>query len=375
MNKPSVSLATYTYNDGAFVNGLLSTINSWTICPDEIIVVDDGSTHPYAPPNLSIPVNLLRHDNNQGIPITKHESISTASSDFVMAIDCDTRVVPEWLEIALSYADRKNLGIISGPVIYSSGNDLVSRFQRCFGDNHNLQQTGEANFIPGNVFLIRKSTWESTGGFYNFKGEVCEDHYLCNKIKKLNLKLWIDARAKAAQIRKINRIAMVKRYWAWCGPALKQQAAKSADIPAYIFSSLTIPQSDRIKISIEAEEPLFVYLELLYLSYAALDLIDYCSLRQKNNFVLKSLWWKNLNEHFKQYKTLWTFLRADLAKLNQFFTQEEIIFPINSLDASFTALLALKGSGVFEWISNRGIKIMLEEEKNVGYNYSFYEKK
>ena len=373
MDKPAVSLATYTYNDGEFVDGLLASIDSWTISPNEIILVDDGSASPYVPPKISIPIVLLRHETNQGIPRTKHESISAASSAYVMAIDCDTRVASDWLETALSWTGRKDLGMISGPVIYASGNDLVSRFQRRFGDNHNVQQTGETDFIPGNVFLMHRDIWRASRGFQDFKGEVCEDHHLCKNVKKLQLKLWIDERAKAAQVRKINRIAMVKRYWKWCGAALKKQAAGTTDIPAYIFSSLAIPHSGRIEAAIEMEEPLFVYLELLYLSYAVLDLLDFCALHQAGAADLKSLWWRNLSTHFKHYKLLWAFLRADLAKLDQTDASGQTIQENASLDASFTALLALKDSGLFEWLSGKGIQTILDEERSLKYNFSFYE--
>lgn len=47
VNSVAVSVVTYTYNDNALVAGLLDSIESWNVCPSEVIVVDDGSSEPF----------------------------------------------------------------------------------------------------------------------------------------------------------------------------------------------------------------------------------------------------------------------------------------------------------------------------------------
>jgi len=49
MNAPSITLCTFTYNDGRLAADLLRHVQSWTVRPDAIVVTDDGSTPPFAP--------------------------------------------------------------------------------------------------------------------------------------------------------------------------------------------------------------------------------------------------------------------------------------------------------------------------------------
>ncbi|EFL52939.1 glycosyl transferase family 2 [Solidesulfovibrio fructosivorans JJ]] len=373
MDTVDVSLVTYTYNDGRFVDGLLAALASWTLLPREVVVVDDGSATPYAPPPCPVPVTLLRHETNRGIPATKHEGISAGSSTSLLAMDCDTRVVPTWLETCLPLAGREDIGLVSGPVAYLSGDDLVSRYQRAFGDNHNLEKDGVTDFAPGNVFLLRRAVWEACGGMAGFGGEVCEDHFLCGRIKALGLSLWVDRRARARQTRRITRLAMSQRYWKWCREPVVRRALTCEDLPGYILAVLGLPHAERVETCITLEEPMFLYLEALYVSYTVLDVLDAAIAAGKADAALKAAWWAGLAALFAGYGTLWAVLRADLTRLGQ---PPRPGFPAgadNPFAPSLAALDALKTSSVFAWMAKQGVPAMLAEERAGTFDFSFYD--
>lgn len=373
MRAADVSLITCTFNDGHFVNGLLAGLAEWSLPPREVVVLDDGSDRPYAPPACPAPVRLLRHETNRGIPTAKHAAISAGTSPLLLFMDCDTRVEPGWLEACLPHAARPEVGMVSGPVGYVSGEDLVSRFQRCFGDNHNQDRSGAVEFIPGNAFLLRRETWEACGGLADFRGEVCEDHFLCAKLRRAGLLLWVEERARARQIRRINRAAMLKRYWKWCHTALKEQALTAGAPVAYVFSALAMPHAQRVETAIAREEPLFLYLEAAYLSFAVLDLLDHLAARDRAHPGLKAAWWTRLDRLFGRLPVLRAVLRADLARLGQTPPPAAEDLPGDPWEPCFAALDALAGSGVYEWLNRAGVPAMLEEEKTLSYDFSFYE--
>lgn len=373
MNDFDVSLVTYTYNDGHFVDGLLNEIPSWTHRPNEIVIFDDGSSTPYAPPPTSIPTRVFRHDTNRGITTTKHEAISAGSSRFLLAMDCDTRISPNWLETCLPHAQRPEIGLVSGPVIYLSGDDLISRFQRYFGDNHNLEKSGAVDFIPGNAFLMRRETWEQCEGMAGHHRDVCEDHYLCQKIKQQGLKLWVEAMARARQIRRITRIAMLKRYWKWCHSTIKKEAEKKQDIPKYIQDALIAPHAKRLEFSIEREELMFIYLEMLYISFIVLDVLDHLILNNIQPPGQKAAWWFELSRIASRYPLLYAILRSDLAQLGQPPVFEGEPGLQNPWSQAFEALRAIEPSGVYNWLNKSGIPSMLAEDESLDYDFSFYE--
>ena len=373
MNTVDVSLVTYAYNDGHFVDGLLADVMHWTVRPQEIVVMDDGSVPAYRLPQCAVPVRLLRRQENQGIPRAKHEAISAGVSSFLLAMDCDARVGADWLELCLPQARRPEVGLVSGPVEYLSGDDLVSRFQRCFGDNHNLEGGGVTDFVPGNVFLLRRAVWEACGGMQGFVGDVCEDHFLCNRIKEMGLSLWIEARARAKQIRRINRLAMLQRYWRWCHIPVKRRAMESDDIPGYVLVVLAMPLAERLEVAIAREEPMFLYLEAVYLSYCVLDLLDHCISQGKADVSFKAAWWAELSRIFAGYPMLWALLRSDLDSLGQTPVLGSWAGGDNPFAPSLAGFDVLRPTKAFDWISRQGIAAMLADDKARRYDFSFYE--
>lgn len=373
MLEASLSLITYTYNDGHFVDSLLAEVHNWTVQPDEIIILDDGSSHAYVPPAFPIPIRLIRHATNLGITRTKHEAISAASSEFLLAMDCDTRIVPTWVSTCLSHARRSEVGLISGPVIYLSGDDLISRYQRTFGDNHNLEHDGPADFIPGNAFLLRREVWERSGGMADYNRDVCEDHYLCRRIKDLGLFLWIDSGARLKQIRRITRTAMLKRYWKWCHQTVKREAQAAANAENYIYAALVVPHSGRLEQSIRLEEPLFIYLEALFLSFTILDTLDHLIANGRSSVENKKAFWTEINRLIGPFPVLHASLRADLMQLGQYPAQRGKPAQANPWQAALEPLEVIGKSGILSWLDKVGIPAMRQEEETLNYDFSFYE--
>lgn len=373
MKDCDVSLITYTFNDGHFVDGLLAEISAWTHRPAEIVILDDGSSTPYSPPRMAMPTKMLRHETNRGITATKHEAISAGTSRYLLAMDCDTRISPNWLETCLRHVQQPHIGMVSGPVIYLSGKDLVSRFQRCFGDNHNLQISGPVDFIPGNAFLMRRETWEQCEGMAGHHRDVCEDHFLCQKIRRQGLNLWIDAQARARQIRRISRIAMLKRYWKWCHSPVKKEAEGSQAVHEYIQAALIAPHAKRLEFSIEHDELMFIYMEMLYVSFIVLDVLDHLIHKKRQGPDQKAAWWAELSRIAGPHPLMYAVLRADLSQLGQ--------APVSGWDAAapnpwseaFAALRAIEPSGIFGWLNRSGIPSMLTEDESLSYDFSFYE--
>ncbi len=368
-----LTLVTYTYNDELLLNDLVACIETWSQKPREIVVLDDGSTIPYAPPEIKTPLRLIRNEVNQGITRAKHKAISAGTSKFILAMDCDARINSSWIQYCLPHAMRPDVGMVSGPSIYLSGADAVSKYQLAFGDNHNLNKEGMVDFIPGNAFLLRREVWNECGGMSGHEREVCQDHYLSKQIKSLGLGLWIDSRARIKQVRRISRIAMLKRHWKWCHLSVKSEATRASCIEDYIYAGLVAPHARRLRHAVEQNEPLLVYLDILYLSFTILDVLDYLSIDNSEYETSKKAVWEQLELIGAKYPVFRAILRADLAQLGK--------TPVSGLEFSadkswqriFKPTIMMEKSGIIKWLDQVGIPMMLEEEKTMAYDYSFYE--
>lgn len=374
MAGPTISFCTYTYNDALFVEDLVRQTRSFTVQPDEIIVVDDGSDTPFAMVDAPDILRVIRFDTNHGITHAKGAGLSAATGDFIFSMDCDTRVNPDWLERSLPHANVPDVGLTGGALVYQSGNDLVSRYLSVFGDNHNQRHVGAVDFIPGNAFLLRRETWQQAGGFTGYDETNCQDHYLCNRLKGLGYTLFSDARAKAWQLRRITRTTMCKRVWKWCHRPIKLQAADGDDVVTYLFGTLVAPMLDRCHDASTLGEPLFYYLELLYLAHAVMDTLEYLIARGHVTDALRGGFLAVLAKLFTGYPKIWAMLRADMYAMGHDLRSTPEIADAEAWREFFMFSSMFRDGGLLGWLNEQGISTLIREEIEGGYDFSSYAK-
>ena len=377
MAGPKISFITYTYNDAEFAADLLRQTQSFTVQPDEIVLVDDGSDVPFAMPDPPPNLRTIRFEKNKGITRAKGAGLSAASGDLLFSMDCDTRVSPDWLERNLPHANVPSVGLTGGALVYRSGDDLVSRYLTHFGDNHNQHHIGVVDFIPGNAFLLRRDTWEHAGGFTAYDETNCQDHYLCTRLKRLGYSLYSDANATAWQVRRITRTTMCKRVWKWCHKPIKMQALEArtdADVINYLFGTLVAPMLDRFEDANRLGEPLFHYLELLYLAHAVFDSLGYLRSRGRISDQMRGGFMAGLTELFSGHPRIWSMLRADMYAMGH-----DLLSASNAAaDAGtrwedfFIFSPMLRDGGLLQWLDTQGVPLLISDEVDSDFDFSSY---
>ncbi len=371
MPSPRLSLCTYTYNDAEFIHNLLRQVPSWQVQPDEIVVVDDGSKQPFAPLSPLPQLRVIRLDQNQGITRAKGAGLSAARGERIFSLDCDTRVAPDWLSVNLPNLERPGVGLVGGALAHAAGSDLVSRYLRAYGDNHNMQHTGAVEFLPGNAFLLRRSTWEQVGGFSAHAESCCEDHYLSHLLRSRGYSLYTDADAKALQLRRIRRSTLCKRVWAWCHKTVKGQMLGHERAVPYLFEVAVKPMLERFDTSTRQGEPLFLYVDLLYLAHTVLDCLDFGVAEGLTTAPVRAGFLRRLAGLFEGYPRLWACFRTDLAD-----TGHQVLMPAAGDEDAWADFFLfsdmLRHSGLFDWLEREGVALLRREERDEHYHFSAY---
>jgi glycosyltransferase involved in cell wall biosynthesis len=362
MSEPGISLCTYTYNDAELVRELLRSLREWQIRPEEVIVVDDGSLVPFEPEAVQPGLRIIRLERNHGITAAKRAGLSAARGAALLSVDCDTRLAPDWLAVSLPNLLREGVGLAGGTLIHATGRDLVARFLECFGDPCNTAHCGPVEFVPGNAFLMRRSTWREIGGFAAYSEPRCQDHYLCRRLAEKGYTLYSDSRARAVQLRRIARSTMCRRTWAWCRRRMQSQLPPGAALPAYLKLMVLEPMLGRFTIALDRREPLFFYLDLLYMAYAALELIDHALGRSLAPAALRDGFARSLARLFAGTPRLWRLYRADLALLGH-----RTLMPPDGDEAAWSDFFrfadALRNSGLFDLLERNGVDQLLKEDR------------
>jgi glycosyltransferase involved in cell wall biosynthesis len=162
--EPRVTVVIPCFDSGAWVEDAVASVFAQTFDSWDIVLVDDGSTDPASIRILDAMaawprVRLVRQPN-AGLPAARNAGIATARGEFVVPLDADDELEPEYLEGML------------GALLAAPGAAFAHCWARLFGDvdavwvprpdNPYWQRLG--NGIVGCV-LLRRAAWEAVGGY------------------------------------------------------------------------------------------------------------------------------------------------------------------------------------------------------------------
>jgi len=108
--KPKISVLIPAFNTEATIRETIESVLNQTVCSDEIIVMDDGSTDKTGEIAASyVPRVTVLRQSNRGVSAARNALIQQASGDLIAMLDADDLWLPQYLEIQLeSYQKHPN---------------------------------------------------------------------------------------------------------------------------------------------------------------------------------------------------------------------------------------------------------------------------
>jgi glycosyltransferase involved in cell wall biosynthesis len=110
----SVSVVIPTYNYGRFIDGAIRSVLEQTRPPDEIVVVDDGSTDDTARvvEGFGDAVKYVRQ-NNAGVCAARNRGVAESHGDLIAFLDADDLWEPACLEMLLAkFTGDERIGLV-----------------------------------------------------------------------------------------------------------------------------------------------------------------------------------------------------------------------------------------------------------------------
>ncbi len=156
----NVSILATNYNNGKFLKAFFESIIESTVLPNEIIIVDDGSTDNSIKIinefKKKINIDLLKFDENKGRATALNYGKKACTSKYTLIIDPDDILLPNRIETQFLYMEEnKDIDILGGNVIYfnsETGEKLnKSNFPTSHKDIYKTYYKGENGILQPTI--------------------------------------------------------------------------------------------------------------------------------------------------------------------------------------------------------------------------------
>ena len=185
-----ISFVTTVFNEGKEINTFLDSLTAQTKKPDEINIVDGGSTDStvskikeWKNKNRKLRIKLLIR-NGTTIAQGRNEAIKEATGEIIAMADAGCIIHPDWLEKITEPFTNSRVDIVAG--FYRMTGESV--FQKCLASYLGItpQKLNPENFMPSaRSMAFRKKVWEEIGGFNENLERAGEDTLFNYQAKKL----------------------------------------------------------------------------------------------------------------------------------------------------------------------------------------------
>ncbi len=189
-----ISVVIPLYNKAATIRRALASVLSQTIIPDELIIIDDGSTDDslkVAKTTLEISSGIsvkLIEQENSGVSFTRNRGVLSARNDFVAFLDADDEWHTTFIEHAMHEISAHN--DIS---LYTCKHQVYDEAIGCFTPYQNfgnsksglidnyLQRVKNCPLVNSSKVVVNKHFFVKLGGFPE-QAKVSEDLFLWIKM-------------------------------------------------------------------------------------------------------------------------------------------------------------------------------------------------
>ncbi|WP_158055634.1 glycosyltransferase family 2 protein [Halorussus halophilus] len=169
-----VSVVIPCYNDSEYVTDAIESVLEQTRVPEEIFIVDDGSTDDVETAVAEYvkngDVELLEHETNRGLPAARNTGIRASTEEFIALLDADDKWMPEKTATQVAaMCDRPSVGMVFSDHyrVTPNGDDVISVRRADDPPAQFLENAfvgGVGGILPSTV-LIRRECFEQVGYF------------------------------------------------------------------------------------------------------------------------------------------------------------------------------------------------------------------
>ena len=176
---PNFSVVIPCYNGEKFIGETISSALDQTIAPNEVIVVDDGSTDRSADivRDFSAPVRLIQQEN-QGESVARNRGLTESTAEWVAFLDADDLWEKDKLAKQLAACSKTTIACVNNLQFIGAVSRLATPWKLSDQVLGSLEHICDFNaFLPSSLIVRRKNaplfaTWTKYGEDYLYSLEL-----------------------------------------------------------------------------------------------------------------------------------------------------------------------------------------------------------
>jgi len=201
------------YNSGKTISQCIESLKNQSLKPDEILLINDGSTDKTIEIAKKHKIKIINHTNNKGIAVTRNTALKVSRNNLVAGIDSDSIADKDWLKNLHQTLKEENAVLVGGNV-----EENIKTFADKWRSIHLNQSWGDKKIInpshiAGNNFLCSKKELFKING-YNEKFKTnYEDVNISQRLKDKDFKIVYEPKAKVQHFVKDSTKSVLDRHW------------------------------------------------------------------------------------------------------------------------------------------------------------------
>ncbi len=183
--RENVAIVVPVWNRADLLRNLLATISSQTLPPDQVLVIDNGSTDDAPEAARRWGATVFAMGGNQGFAAAVNRGIAASTADWIALVNSDVELYPDWLERIIKRARELGAWFAGGKILMKSDPsriegsfDLIARSGFAWRAGHGLPDGDEfavernGQLIPATAAVYRRELFTRIGNF----GEIYESY-------------------------------------------------------------------------------------------------------------------------------------------------------------------------------------------------------
>lgn len=186
--KASVTVVVPVWNRADLLRNLLMTISSQTVTPQQVLIIDNGSTDDAPEVARDWGATVIAMGRNQGFAAAVNRGIDASETDWIAVINSDVELYPDWIEKIVTRATEQNAWFAGGKILMKSDPtridgtfDLIARSGCAWRAGHGRPDSEEfaiekkAQLIPATAAIYRRELFQRIGNFAEAYESYLED--------------------------------------------------------------------------------------------------------------------------------------------------------------------------------------------------------